>query len=82
MANAVIDRSATINEGLLKVAELLSHAAKQLRTIAKTVQKAPSQAWFWTEKWQKMEREADEDIRMGRYKTFDSVKKAIKYLNN
>ena len=26
----------------------------------------PDQAWFWTEKWQQMEREADEDIAAGR----------------
>ena len=25
-----------------------------------------SQAWFWTERWQRMEREADEDIAAGR----------------
>ena len=25
-----------------------------------------SQAWFWTEEWQKGEREADEDIKAGR----------------
>lgn len=33
----------------------------------------PDQAWFWTEKWQRMEREADEDYASGRYKTFDDV---------
>lgn len=32
-----------------------------------------SQAWFWTERWQTMEREADEDYATGRYKTFDDV---------
>lgn len=32
-----------------------------------------SQAWFWTERWQAMEREADEDYAAGRYKTFDGV---------
>ena len=31
-----------------------------------------SQAWFWTERWQKMEREADEAIARGDYKTFDT----------
>jgi antitoxin MazE len=25
-----------------------------------------SQSWFWTERWQQMEQEADEDIRAGR----------------
>ena len=32
-----------------------------------------SQAYFWTRKWQEGEREADEDIKAGRVKTFDSA---------
>lgn len=32
-----------------------------------------TQAWFWTERWQRMEREADEDIAAGRVQTFDDV---------
>jgi len=32
-----------------------------------------SQAYFWTRKWQEGEREADEDIKAGRVKSFDSV---------
>lgn len=32
-----------------------------------------SQAWFWGERWQQMEREADRDLAMGRKKTFDDV---------
>jgi AbrB family looped-hinge helix DNA binding protein len=32
------------------------------------------QAWFWTEEWQKLEREADEAIRAGKlYGPFDSA---------
>ena len=31
------------------------------------------QAWFWTERWQEMEREADADIEAGRVASFDSV---------
>lgn len=33
----------------------------------------PDQAWFWTPRWQQMEREADEAYAAGRYKTFDDV---------
>jgi AbrB family looped-hinge helix DNA binding protein len=39
-----------------------------------------NQAYFWTEKWQDAEKEADEDIRVGRVKVFDSVEKLIKDL--
>jgi len=31
------------------------------------------QVWFWKERWQKLEAEAEKDIAEGRTKTFDSV---------
>lgn len=31
------------------------------------------QAWFWKERWRKLEAEAEKDIAAGRTKTFDSV---------
>lgn len=40
-----------------------------------------SQAYFWTKEWQKAEREASEDIKAGRVKTFDSVEELIKDLD-
>jgi antitoxin MazE len=36
-----------------------------------------SQSWFWTERWQQMEREADEDIAKGRIRTFETVEELI-----
>jgi AbrB family looped-hinge helix DNA binding protein len=39
-----------------------------------------NQAYFWTEKWQDAEKEADEDIRAGRVKVFDSVEELTKDL--
>jgi bifunctional DNA-binding transcriptional regulator/antitoxin component of YhaV-PrlF toxin-antitoxin module len=41
-----------------------------------------SQAYFWTRRWQKGEREADEDIKARRVKTFDSVDELIKDLDH
>ena len=40
-----------------------------------------SQAYFWTRKWQKGERAADEDSKAGRVKTFGSVDELIKELD-
>jgi AbrB family looped-hinge helix DNA binding protein len=40
-----------------------------------------SQAYFWTRKWQEAEREADEDIKAGRVKAFDSVDELIRDLD-
>ena len=39
-----------------------------------------SQAYFWTRRWQEGEREAAEDIKAGRVKTFDSIDELIKDL--
>ena len=36
-----------------------------------------SQAWFWTEEWQKKERRADEDIAAGRVKSFETVEELL-----
>jgi AbrB family looped-hinge helix DNA binding protein len=41
----------------------------------------PEQAWFWTERWQKMEREVDEDIAAGRVHTFANVDEALAFLD-
>ena len=41
-----------------------------------------SQAYFWSEEWQKGERKADEDMKAGRVKEFNSVTDAVKYLED
>ena len=53
-------------------------------TISVVVQKLVDrdQAYFWTREWQEGEREADEDIRMGRLKTFDSVDELVAELRS
>jgi hypothetical protein len=40
-----------------------------------------SQAYFWTKRWQKGEKEAAEDIKAGRVKTFETVDELIKDLD-
>lgn len=41
----------------------------------------PTQQWYWTDRWQQMEREADEDYAAGRYKRFDNVEDFLAYLD-
>jgi len=41
-----------------------------------------SQVYFWTSKWQEGEREAEEDIKAGRVKTFASVDELISDLDS
>jgi AbrB family looped-hinge helix DNA binding protein len=62
-----------IEEGDLVEIEVVDESA--VLVPKKLVDK--SQAYFWTRKWQAGEREADEDIKAGRVKTFDSVEELI-----
>jgi AbrB family looped-hinge helix DNA binding protein len=39
------------------------------------------EAWFWTPEWQQMMREAEDDLKEGRFKDFDDVEDLIKDLN-
>jgi len=41
----------------------------------------PEQAWFWTERWQKMEQEVQEDLESGRFYDFDNAEDAIKFMH-
>ena len=40
------------------------------------------QAWFWTPRWQQMEKEADEDRQAGRVTYFDSADAFENWLEN
>lgn len=39
------------------------------------------QAWFWTDRWQAMEREADADIAAGRVTVVDGATELIAHLD-
>lgn len=39
-----------------------------------------SQMWFWTNKWQFLEHEVDEDLQHGRYEDFESMEDFINAL--
>jgi hypothetical protein len=39
------------------------------------------QSWFWSPQWQAGEAEADDDLREGRFKTFDHVDDFINFLD-
>ena len=39
------------------------------------------QAWFWSERWQRGENEAEEDIRAGRVRKFSHSRSAIDFLH-
>ncbi len=39
------------------------------------------QAWFWSQRWQQGEREAEDDIRTGRVHNFPDAKSAVTFLH-
>ena len=39
------------------------------------------QTWFWTKRWQRGEKEAEEDIRAGRVHRFPDSKSAVAFLH-
>jgi len=41
----------------------------------------PDQAWFWSERWQRMERGVQDDVEKNRTRQFDSPEDAINFLN-
>ena len=47
-----------------------------------TVAVPADQAWFWADRWQQMEREADEDIRAGRVSSADTAEELIEILDS
>ncbi len=66
----------------LKPGDYLNYEAKDGKIIITPVALVPKdQQWYWTNKWQAGEREADEDIKAGRVKTFHSVDDLIKELH-
>jgi len=73
--DALLERVARDNERVLLWRDDKPMAAIVSPEDYATLQriKAAGQEWFWTERWQRMEREADEDFAAGRYKTFDDV---------
>ncbi len=42
----------------------------------------PDQAWFWSDAWQQMEREVDEDYDAGRVKVFDDAESFLEHLDS
>ena len=41
----------------------------------------PDQAWFWSERWQRMEKEAQADIEAGRIYEFDDLERSLTALD-
>jgi AbrB family looped-hinge helix DNA binding protein len=73
-----IRRAAKLEEGDLLEIEVQDEGVIVLRPVG-TIDR--DQAWFWTEEWQRREREASEDIKAGRTIKFDSGEELLRYLD-
>ena len=74
---ASVRRKLGIEEGDL--VEVVVEDEKAVLVPKKIIDK--SQAYFWTKEWQEAEREASEDIKAGRVKTFSSAEELLKDLD-
>ena len=87
MANTISVSTIDLYQEVFSASQALQKAADGLKKIARLLQKTKktdfSQAWYWSKEWQKMEKEADEDIRK-RYlvelKNIDDLDKPFKKL--
>ena len=62
--------------------ELLFYADEQGRVIvSRALVIPPDQAWFWSQRWQRLERQAQADIDADEVVTFDSVDEALAFLD-
>ena len=50
--------------------------------LSATVPVPADQAWFWSERWQRMEREAQADIDAGKLKSFENLEDFVADLDN
>ncbi len=73
---ASVRKELGVEEGDLVEIEIIDE--KAVLIPKKLVDK--NQAYFWTKEWQEAEKEASEDIKAGRVKTFDSAEELIKDL--
>lgn len=62
--------------------ELVFMVEENGRVIVERVQIIPpDQSWFWSERWQRLEREVQQDIEKNRIHQFDSSDDAVRFLN-
>lgn len=95
MAKQVVVSTETLDK-FAQLARLLARASKlaheisqrQARTFTPVISKLKrpkripkDQEWFWTEEWQKKEREVDEALARGEYEEFETVEELLKALH-
>lgn len=76
---ASVRREAQLSEG--DVLEVIVEGDGSLRLIPKLAIDR-SQAYFWTQRWQAGEQQAEADIEAGRVRRFDTIDAAVDFLDS
>jgi hypothetical protein len=69
---STVDKLTALGRALIELAQEIQLYSDVKRRI-KPQQVPKDQEWFWTEEWQRGEREVDEALAHGEYKSFDSL---------
>lgn len=65
----------------LKIDDLLEVSAEKNGILLKPLKTIPDdQAWFWNERWQKMEKEVQSDLNAGKTEEFENIDDFIRSL--
>lgn len=78
----------TLPQGILEQLKLKEGESLEIQVEDDVIVLVPeknipkNQKWFWTDKWQKMYREALEAVKEGRVKVFDHVEDLIEELHS
>ncbi len=88
VGNIVVQKRGVVSLGILKKhisikdGDILQVQIEEDRVILVPMKLVPAdQAWFWTEEWQKGEKEAQNDINSGNVKTFETIDDLLKDLD-
>ncbi len=89
LGNVIVQKRGVISLGLLKEhnipvddGDIFQIQLEGSRVVLVPMKLIPAeQAWFWEEAWQQGEKEADEDIKAGKIKSFQSGDELIEDLD-
>lgn len=88
IGNVMVQKRGVVSLGLLRGhlpiedGDVLQVQVEDGKIVLVPMKLVPAeQVWFWSEEWQKGEKEADKDIAEGRVKSFDNVEDLLEDLD-
>ena len=88
VGNIMVQKRSVVSLGIVKEflpiedGDILQVSIEDGRIVLVPMRLVPAdQVWFWSPDWQKGEKEADEDIKAGRIKSFDDMDELLEDLD-